>query len=295
MLTRRSFIASAAGATAAVAVAAAYAGTGLAGADPVTPATGAGLRTFIDGTVVDQSKVVEWERRRLSVAAARLRRDYVGLLAGELDSLLARFEVTVDDVPAARAALARARLTIGTDGLRELLAAELAASETAARAAIAASGGRWQYSITEVVSDRGTAQGFLEWFDRARVTDDRAVWTDACPDHYIIATLSDGRQEVIEVTGGAMLASQFFIDYTDTTKVMVPSDPAYPLTVSGVASLADGFIVGGVRHQFREEPGGGFRSQLKVAFPASMPGLYIAEHQWHLACEYGNWISAYLR
>ncbi|KAF0845336.1 hypothetical protein [Nocardia caishijiensis] len=293
MLTRRSFIASAAGAAAA----AVSVGTGIAFADPAAPIAGPGLRTFINGTAVDHAKIVEWERRRLSVVAARLRKDYVGLLTGELDSLLARFEtvVGVNDLAAARATLAQARVVIGPDGLRELLAGELVASEAAARTAIAASGGRWQYAITEIASDRGTAQGFLDWFDRARVNDDRAVWTDACPDHYIIATLPDGRQEVIEVTGGAMLASQFFVDYTDTAGVMVPADPAYPLTAAGVASLTDGFVIGGVRHQFRDEPGGGFRSQLKVAFPASLLGLYIAEHQWHLGVEFGNWIAAYLR
>ncbi|MCC3332314.1 hypothetical protein [Nocardia abscessus] len=63
----------------------------------------------------------------------------------------------------------------------------------------------------------------------------------------------------------------------------------------GTAALADGTVIGGVRHQFRDEPGGGFRSRLAVAFPAAVPGLYIAEHQWHLACEFGNWITAYLR
>ncbi|MFE6858278.1 hypothetical protein [Nocardia sp. NPDC057668] len=292
MLTRRSFMTQAAGATA-VAGAAVATGTGISFATPETPATG--LRTYIDGTVIDQIKIVEWERRRLSVAAARMRRDYVGLLAGELDSLLARLSVTVEDVPAARATLARARLAIGPDGLRELLAGELVASESAARAGTAASGGRWQYSVTEIASDRGTAQGFLDWFDRARVTDDRAVWTDACPDHYIIATLPDGRQEVIEVTGGAVLASQFFVDYHDRARVVIPADPAYPLAVSGVAALADGEIIGSVRHQFRDEPGGGFRGRLQVAFPAALPALYVNEHRWHLACEFGNWITAYLR
>ncbi|GEM30966.1 hypothetical protein NN3_19730 [Nocardia neocaledoniensis NBRC 108232] len=282
----------AAGSTAAATVAAAYLGTGPSFA---APSADAGLRTFIEGDLVEQGRVVEWERRRLSVAAARLRRDYAGVLVGELDSLLARLEVAVDDIPAARSSLARARVLIGPEGLRELLAGELVASEAAARTGVAASGGRWQYSITEIASDRGTAQGFLDWFDRARRIDDRAVWTDACPDHYIIATLPDGRQEVVEVTGGAMLASQFFVDYTDTSRLMVPADPAFPLAVSGVASLADGFVIGGVCHQFRDEPGGGFRSQLKVAFPAALPELYIAEHRWHLACEFGNWISAYLR
>ncbi|WP_245558029.1 hypothetical protein [Nocardia thailandica] len=295
MLTRRSFMIRAAGATAAATVAAAGLRAGTAAASPADTAAVGGLRTVIDGSAVDQARVVEWERRRLSVAAARLREDYAGVLVGELDSLLARLAVTVDDIPAARSALARARVLIGPDGLRELLAGELVASAAAARAGVAASGGRWQYAITEIASDRGTAQGFLDWFDRARVTDDRAVWTDACPDHYVIATLPDGRQEVVEVTGGAVLASQFFVDYADRAGVMVPADPAYPLTVAGVASLSDGFVIGGVRHQFRDEPGGGFRARLQVAFPAALPEFSIAEHRWHLACEFGNWISAYLR
>lgn len=285
----------AAGATAAATVAAAGMRAGTAAASPADTAAVGGLRTVIDGSAVDQARVVEWERRRLSVAAARLREDYAGVLVGELDSLLARLAATVDDIPAARSALARARVLIGPDGLRELLAGELVASAAAARAGVAASGGRWQYAITEIASDRGTAQGFLDWFDRARVTDDRAVWTDACPDHYVIATLPDGWQEVVEVTGGAVLASQFFVDYADRAGVMVPADPAYPLTVAGVASLSDGFVIGGVRHQFRDEPGGGFRARLQVAFPAALPEFSIAEHRWHLACEFGNWISAYLR
>ncbi|MGW4368871.1 hypothetical protein ACWEKT_24815 [Nocardia takedensis] len=291
MLTRRNFMTRTAGATAA----AIYLGGGVASAQPGSPAFETGLRTFIGGAPIEQAGIVEWERRRLSVAAARLSTDFAGLLRGELDSLIGRFAVAVDDIAAARSALSKARALIGTDGLRTLLAAELAASETATRTALAASGGRWAISTTEVVSDRGSATGFVEWFGRARTTDARAIWTDACPDHYIIATAADGKQEVIEVTGGAVLASRFFVDYADVRGVPVPADPTYPLAVAGTAALADGTVIGGVRHQFRDEPGGGFRSRLAVAFPAAVPGLYIAEHQWHLACEFGNWIGAYLR
>ncbi|MFQ6397959.1 hypothetical protein ACLMAJ_31520 [Nocardia sp. KC 131] len=295
MLTRRSLIIRTAGATVVATATAAYVGTGTAFASPVAPTSGAGLRTFIDGAAIDQARVVEWERRRLSVAAARLRKDYVGLLTGELDSLLTRFAVHVDDIPAARAAMARARVLIGPDGLRELLAGELVASEAATRATLAASGGRWVLATVEIASDRGSAQGFVDTFDRARVNNDLAFWTDACPDHYIIATQPDGLQEVIEVTGGAVLASRFLVNYAVPSKVVVPADPAYPLSLAGAAVLSDGEVIGGVCHQFRDEPGGGFRSQLKVAFPAAVPGLYVSEHKWHLATEFGNWIAAYLR
>ncbi len=110
----------AAGTTAAT-VAAAGLGTGTTFASPPDRQVSPGLRTFIDGKMLDQRQIVEWERRRLSVAAARLRKDYAGALVGELDSLLARLEVAVDDISTARSALARARMVIGPDGLRELL------------------------------------------------------------------------------------------------------------------------------------------------------------------------------
>ncbi|MGV9719928.1 hypothetical protein [Nocardia beijingensis] len=294
MLTRRNFMNRTAGA-AATAATAMYLAGGAAGANPGSPAFGTGLRTFIGGAPVEQSGVVEWERRRLSVAAARLSTDFAGLLRGELDSLIGRAAVAVDDIAAARSALSKARTLIGSDGLRELLAAELATSEAATRTALAASAGQWAISTTDIVSDRGSAAGFVEWFGLARTTDARAIWTDACPDHYIIATSADGRQEVVEVTGGAVLASRFFVDYADSSGVPISADPAYPLAVTGTAALADGTVIGGVRHQFRDEAGGGFRSRLAVAFPAAVPGLHIAEHQWHLACEFGNWITAYLR
>lgn len=217
------------------------------------------------------------------------------LLRGELDSLIGRYKIAVDDIAAARAALTQARAMIGMDGLRDLVAAEISTSELGTRAALAASGGQWAISTAEIVSESGCASGFVEWFTRAKDADDRAVWTDACPDHYIITTGTDGRQEVVEVTGGAVLASRFFVDYSDTSSVAVPTDPAYPLTVAGTAALASGELIGSVCHQFRDEPEGGFRSQLKVAFPAAVPRLYISEHQWHLACEFSNWITAYLR
>lgn len=49
----------------------------------------------------------------------------------------------------------------------------------------------------------------------------------ACPDHFVIRTGSDGRQEVIETTGGSPIAAQFYIDYTDTSRLLTPPDPNF--------------------------------------------------------------------
>ncbi len=205
MLTRREFMVR----SVATAVAASTAAPAVASAK-----TSAGVRTFIDGALIEQHLVTEWELRRISVAAARLSHQYADLVRGELDSFAGIARGPVADVAAARSGLSRARARIGEDRLRAMLAPELAASEAAIRATLAASGGRWTASVVEIASNRGSAQGFVDWFHRAREIDARDVWTDACPDHYIIATTPDGRQEVVEVTGGAVLPSRFFVDYT---------------------------------------------------------------------------------
>lgn len=258
------------------------------------PARRPELRTRLAGAPVSRASVRAWERRRVPIAAARLMRDYPEVAVGELYALVDRGPVGPSDLPAARAALARTRASLGADRIREMLEPETAIAAAATLAAKAASGGRWAIADTEITSQRGTAEGMMEWFARERATDDRPTWTGACPDHYVIVTGRDGRQEVIEVTGGAVLPLRFFVDYTDVRGVPIPRDPSYPLEIAGTASLATGEMIGGVRHQFRDLPGGGFRSRLRVAFPAAVPGPYITEHQWHLAAEFGNWIDGYL-
>jgi hypothetical protein len=114
---------------------------------------------------------------------------------------------------------------------------------------------------------------------------------DACPDHSIIATSADGKQVVVETTGGSPFASEFVIDYSDTAAVKTALDPSFPDRIVGAARLKDGVIVGGVCHQFRQE-GEGFRAKLSVEFPMMILPYMIAEHRWHLAAEFSNWIEA---
>jgi len=46
-----------------------------------------------------------------------------------------------------------------------------------------------------------------------------------------------------------------------------------------------------IRHQFRDEPSG-FTARLTGEFPVATPPWLIRAHQWHLACEFSNWIEA---
>ncbi|RMI33412.1 hypothetical protein EBN03_09680 [Nocardia stercoris] len=269
-------------------------GASAAAQPPLANGTDSGRTTFIDGASIEPERLAEWERRRADSAAARLSAHYLDLAGDELSAPISPAALAADDIDSARTALAQARASIGADGLRRMLAAEVATSDAVTRAALAASGNRWAVSAAEIVSGRGSSEGFADWFTREREADDRPVWTGACPDHYLIETGADGRQEVYEVTGGAVLVSRFFVDYTDRDRVPVPADPDYPLAIAGTAWLAGGELIGGVRHQLRAEPGGGFRAKLGVAFPAAVPARNISEHQWHLAVEFGNWITVYL-
>ncbi|GAA4427725.1 hypothetical protein ACFQV2_24750 [Actinokineospora soli] len=246
-----------------------------------------GITAYIGGAAVDRATVLEWEARRIQVAAERINRALPGAILGELTSVLFRVPAGTEDIASEREALADAKLRMGETAMRDLVAADLAVSGPAGE--LAAAPGQWAISTIGLVSTHGTATGFANWF---RVADERAMLV-ACPDHYLIRSPRTGPQEVIEVTGGAVLNAQFFIDYTDTAGVPIAVDPRYPVRMAGWARSARGVRIGAVHHQFRDEPRGGFSAALAVAFPASLPSV-VAEHRWHLACEFSNWVAAYV-
>ena len=67
------------------------------------------------------------------------------------------------------------------------------------------------------------------------------------------------------------------------------AEPRLPLL-----GLAAGLAIGGVRHEFRDEPGG-FHARLCVEFPLLTVPHLLDQHRWHLACEFSNWIEAALQ
>lgn len=113
----------------------------------------------------------------------------------------------------------------------------------------------------------------------------------ACPDHYFIGEDDQGRQKVVETAGGSPLPSEFFIDYKDISSLVTPASPDYRIQIAGVARTAKGLPVGGVRHQFRNIPEGGFESWNTVEFPKHVGNRIVSGHRWHLAREFGNWIE----
>lgn len=65
------------------------------------------------------------------------------------------------------------------------------------------------------------------------------------------------------------------------------------MRLAGAAFSAEGMVVGGVNHRFKDLEQG-FQARVAVFFPAALPSWFVSEHRWHLACEFSNWIGAYL-
>jgi len=54
-------------------------------------------------------------------------------------------------------------------------------------------------------------------------------------------------------------------------------------------------VIGGTNHLMRSIPNnGGFEIIPKVFFPSGVPTYLLEQHRWHLATEWGNWITAYV-
>lgn len=231
---------------------------------------------FIDGYPVPQHRVDEWERRRIAVVA--------GTLGAPLDSGNA-------DLDALSRQLAAHKQALGYDAMLSRLGARLKLSAGSARLMDALSFGRRRVSATDVVvegmSAGETVQG-IEALMLEPTEEHEIVNLGACPDHYALRPLGSGRLEVIETTGGSPFPIQFFIEYGSEVGLTVPRDTTYPYQSAGVARLGNGIVIGGVRHQFRDE-GSGFRARLAVEFPLIAPGYFIRQHQLHLACEFTRW------
>lgn len=234
------------------------------------------------------AEIREWESRRAANVLMRLRRRLGPRAAAELLPDLDPSTVATADLGTLRSALRAMKSGLGHAGIYALLARELWVSERVARVATTVSRGRSTHSVTHLSAVGYSAEDFVDWF--VNLTDTTTL-VDACPDHYLLRALPDGRQEVVETTGGAPTASRFIVDFEHPDPGSVPVDPNYPLQIAGRAVLDDGHVIGGVRHQFRND-GDVLHALLTVEFPASFPRRLLDAHRWHLASEFSNWIIA---
>jgi hypothetical protein len=231
------------------------------------------ITAHIGAKTLTRSEVLAWEARR---AAKALKQLGVPMPAG--------------DVEERRAAIVAAKLALGRAEMERRLARQVAWSDRVTAILARRSGARRRLSQTELVVPGCTAALLPAWYERHARADDEPVMLAACPDHHLFRLADDGSQEVWETTGGSPLCSRFFIKIDDTDGLITPIDPSFPIQLAGVARLADGTPIGGIRHQFRDEADG-MRVRLTVEFPWLMGPYGPAAHRWHLAAEFSQWIE----
>jgi hypothetical protein len=219
------------------------------------------IRATIDGRDLQRDEILRWEERRFASAARR-----IGL------------DAPTGDLSTRRLAFADDKLALGHDEIRRRLRGSLAASGFVGRATNAIARGHRRTSICDLYVTGGTAGEFVDWFTDNTRPDYEYSMIAANPDHFLIATAPDGRQEVIETTGGSPLPARFFIDYDDDTALTSRLAPEYERDASGVAQDERGTEIGGVRHQFRDADGG-FHAHLVVEFPSTMLPSMISQHR----------------
>ncbi|UGT44103.1 hypothetical protein LTV02_12240 [Nocardia yamanashiensis] len=248
------------------------------------------VRAIIDGRTISRDQLRAWESRRNRAVLGKLAhrlgpRAMAELTPDPLERILAA------PLDVQRTTLTAIKTGLGHAGILAMLKRELELSDRVARTSVAVSRGRTKHAVTRLAVDGYSAERFAAWFDNLTATNDETAMIDACPDHYLLRGLPDGRQEVVETTGGSPAASRFLVDYTASDTLTIPIDPRHPIQIAGHAVLDDGLVIGGVRHQFRDNDGT-CEALLTVQFPASTPNRLIHQHQWHLATEFSNWLIA---
>jgi hypothetical protein len=223
---------------------------------------------------LDRLEILKWETRR---ALKALRNLDCAVPTGDIEEL--------------RAAVVQAKLNLGREEIQRRLAKQVKLSDAVVGAIARASGKHRRMCQVELFLPRGSAHALPRWYFERAEQDDEAAFLLACPDHHLFRLTSDDRQEVWETTGGSPLASRFFFTMDDTGGLVTPADPSYPIQMAGAARLADGTLIGGVRHQFRDEAGGA-RALLTVEYPWLIGPVPVALHRWHVACEFSLWAEA---
>ncbi|SIJ30634.1 Uncharacterised protein [Mycobacteroides abscessus subsp. bolletii] len=252
------------------------------------------ITATIDGKTVPRDDVEKWEARRAKAVLKKFVSRLGPLAIAEIAPDLNIDTVLRSDLDTQRRALLTIKTGLGHAGIYAMFRRELAASVHISRAAVAASRGRAARSITEIIAPGVDAGDFAAWFNNLTALNDEINMLDAMPDHYLLRRLPDGRQEVVETTGGSPTPTRFLVDYTTADRLTTTADPSYPIQIAGHAQLDDGLVIGGVRHQLRDN-GGTLEARLTVEFPGAMPAPLVAAHRWHLAVEFSNWIIAYHR
>ncbi|WP_151797695.1 hypothetical protein [Acinetobacter bereziniae] len=231
------------------------------------------IHIYINHQYIHHNQIFKWEKKRALVVLKKL-----------------GISTQMNDLVTFKQLILEKKIELGHERIKKLLNYELLFSDQIAKITARLSFGFRRFSCIEIFVEHAQAEQFVEWFEQCCIKNNEVAMLAVTPDHYLIQTHTD-RQEVIETNGGSPLAAHFYIDYNDLSSLRSKIDPTYPFQISGVAHTRQGLAVGGVRHQFRNEPNG-FRAKLLVEYPLLILPSIISGHQWHLASEFANWICA---
>lgn len=242
----------------------------------------------IDGQVISKEKIDEWEINRLKKEYKFLKKNRF-VFSQKFSSYLEN-----KDIDAARSELGELKSSYPPEVFRKLLKRKYDVGNFASKIAVMLSRRR-KYSITEFVipNSRKTPEEVMNSIENIMLenTDEHLYMNLATnPDHFVLISTDKNIQEVVEITGGSPFPNRFFAHYGDETGLTSELGEGFKVQAAGAARLEDGTVIGGVRHQVKQE-GDGLRFRALVEFPSLLPNYMIKQHQYHLACEFRQWLN----
>lgn len=250
------------------------------------------IKFEINGENISHECINNWEHKRMVASYKQLSKIKDSNFCSEFEKWIEYKEIDL-----MRDEILNVKMNLGIDTIREKLKMKSKVGNFFSKLS-KVSGKKRKHSITEIIIPK-TGLSPQELLDRIieimMINNDShlAINLNTNPDHYVLQSISENIQEVLEITGGSPLPTHFFAHYGDTEGLTSNFDKNFDVQVPGAARLKDNTLIGGVRHQVRKE-GEGLRFRALVEFPAILPNFMIEEHQFHLACEFGHWITAVL-
>lgn len=243
----------------------------------------------INGKIVDKELIDTWEMKRLKYEYNFLRKKGF-IFSKQYSQFLEKKKIDK-----ARKELGQLKASYNPDTFRKLLKKRYILGNFISRVAAILSNGKRKYSITEFIIPRSnlTPEEVILKIESIMLknTKEHLYMNLATnPDHFVLINTFQNTQEILEITGGSPLPTRFFAHYGDEKGLTSVLEDGYHVQIPASARLEDGTIIGGIRHQVKKE-GDGFRFRSLVEFPSILPNFMVKQHQFHLACEFRQWIG----
>jgi hypothetical protein len=234
------------------------------------------MKIMINQKEVSQERIEQWRKQRIHKAAK--------ILNLQLPN--------TDNTEILDQALLEAKMKLTYEELIQKIGTKLKWSQYLMKLAAKWSKKPRKRAVVTIFASGLTAASFSKRLEKLMLENTdvhKRVNLGACPDHYALQRRGD-ILEVIETAGNSPLPTQFFLDLGGEAEIEEPRDASYPFQSVGVARLANGCNVGGIRHQFRDTEKS-LEARFCVEFPSLCPDSLIKEHQFHLATEWSRWIA----